>query len=1166
MKSAQDSVCLVEVLDEYLNEWASGQAPELESFLARHPELAEDLRPCLTTLEFIHASPPKDDSALPRQALGDFEIRGELGRGGMGVVYEAEQISLNRHVALKVLPFAAVMDPRQLQRFKNEAQAAAHLHHTHIVPVYSIGCERGVHYYAMQYIEGPTVAEMIEQLKSTAGKDMRGSSASALEAITKGKSTQTAGYCRSVARLGIQAAEALDHAHQQGVIHRDIKPANLIVDAASHLWITDFGLASFTKNPGLTLTGDIVGTVRYMSPEQALAKRVPVDHRTDIYSLGVTLYEFLTLEGAYQGDDAHKVIQEIAFKDPQSARSFNPAIRNELETILMKAMAKSPEERYETAQELADDLERYLQNKPIEAKRPGVFTRASKWARRHGTFVGAAAAVLALATAGFATATTLIWREKELIRHEKKRSNSEHRRAQANVRLALDALDRIYMGRADGLPKVREDLSRDLLEEGLRFYVALASENLDDPEVAKRTGRAQLFASQIYAKLGQKEQAAEAQAKGIATIRTVIGREPDDAEAYFVLGYALYLKGQHDEAVAAFREAIRLEPDYAVSHANLGAALADKGEIDEAIAMYRKAIRLDPDQSQAHYNLGNALRDKGEINEAIAAFREAIRVDPDYVRAHYNLGNALRDKGEIDEAIAAFREAIRVDPDHALAHNNLGAALLDKGEIDEAIAACREAIRLQPDLALAPDNLGNALRDKGEIDEAIAAHREAIRLDSDNASAHNNLGNALLDNGGIDEAIAAYREAIRLQPDLALAHSNLGNALRVKGEIDEAIAACREAIRLEPDYASAHVSLGIALRNKGEIDEAIAAFREAIRLEPDHSRAHSNLGNALRDKGEIDEAISACREATRLQPDAAKAHVNLGAALADKGEIDEAIAAYREAIRLDPDLAPASRYLGRVLARKGKHAEAIAALREAIRLDPKNARTHHDLSVLLFAKGEVDDAISAVREAIRIDPDYALAHYGLGTVLMQRGQLNDAISALREAIRIDPDHVGAHVNLGNALAAQGRHAEAIAAYRDAIRVDPRQPQALNNLAMLRADCPEHKYRNAKEAVALATRAVSLAPHWQLLNTLGISHFRAGNWNDAVAALEKSMRLRKGGDSYDWFWLAMALWQLDRKEPARQWYERAVAWMDEHAPQDKDLIRFRNEAAKLVETD
>ena len=270
----------------------------------------------------------------------------------MGVVYEAEQMSLCRRVALKVLPFASALDPKQLQRFKNESMAAAHLHHPNIVPVHAVGCERGVHYYAMQYIDGQSLSALIEELRrieADAGKGppRPGDEAFAMACgLTSGRlgvagpgpdadqttamydpeapgpsaannppptsavppldgpSTRGRAYFHTVARLGMQAAEALEHAHEQGVLHRDIKPANLLVDGRGNLWITDFGLARLQGDAGLTMTGDLLGTLRYMSPEQALAKRVGIDHRTDIYSLGATLYEMLTLEPVYAGGPA----------------------------------------------------------------------------------------------------------------------------------------------------------------------------------------------------------------------------------------------------------------------------------------------------------------------------------------------------------------------------------------------------------------------------------------------------------------------------------------------------------------------------------------------------------------------------------------------------------------------------------------------------------------------------------------------------------------------------------------------------------------------------------------------------------------------------------------------------------------------------------------------
>ncbi len=358
--------------------------------------------------------------------LGDFRILGEIGRGGMGVVYEAEQISLGRRVALKVLPFAAALDPRQLQRFKVEAQAAAQLHHTHIVPIFSVGVERGVHYYAMQFIEGRTLAEVIRELRRLQGlaPNQEGSPAAdrhpagpaevpapgrsdapesptqeapapivanraeAVESgprpeiLSSGSSIRSRAFFQAAARLGIQAAEALEYAHSLGVVHRDIKPANLLLDARGQLWVTDFGLAQVQAEGGLnlTLTGDVLGTLRYMSPEQALGRRTLVNHRTDLYSLGVTLYELLTLHPAIEGTDRQEILRRIAFEETPGLRRHNPEVPRELETIVLKAIAKEPEGRYTTAQELADDLKRFLEHKPILARRPSLVERAAKWA------------------------------------------------------------------------------------------------------------------------------------------------------------------------------------------------------------------------------------------------------------------------------------------------------------------------------------------------------------------------------------------------------------------------------------------------------------------------------------------------------------------------------------------------------------------------------------------------------------------------------------------------------------------------------------------------------------------------------------------------------------------------------------------------------------------
>ncbi len=394
--SRTDSI-QAELVEQYLRRLQAGEPVDSSEFAAQYPEHAEALRQLLPALQMMaelsrsavrdRSSPPLSDAISGPEpgVVGDFRILGEVGRGGMGVVYEAEQLSLHRRVALKVLPLAGGLDPRQLQRFKTEAQAAALLHHTNIVPIHAVGCERGVHYYAMQFIDGPTLAQLINERRaseqpppSDGGPSESESPAAtpAARSATPTPSSRTREFIRMAVMLGIQAAEALDHAHVHGVIHRDIKPGNLLLDESGCLWVTDFGLARLQDDNGFTMTGDLLGTLRYMSPEQALARRGYLDHRTDIYSLGATLYEFLTLRPAIEGQDRQEILRKIAQEEPAPPRKVNDAIPRDLETILLKAMHKEPESRYTTALELADDLDRFLRDEPILARRSTPLQRA----------------------------------------------------------------------------------------------------------------------------------------------------------------------------------------------------------------------------------------------------------------------------------------------------------------------------------------------------------------------------------------------------------------------------------------------------------------------------------------------------------------------------------------------------------------------------------------------------------------------------------------------------------------------------------------------------------------------------------------------------------------------------------------------------------------------
>jgi len=455
------------ILDAYLAEVEAGRPVDPGRLLAEHPAIAGPLRDCLRVLDLadeLAGDPGATDlaglDAGPR--LGDYRIIREIGRGGMGVVYEAEQLSLGRRVALKVLPLAGAIDPKQLARFQFEAQAAAALHHPHIVPVFAVGRERGLHYYAMQYIEGRTLADWASEVGGEGLPPARGGPRPL-----------------AAARLAIQAAEAMEHAHGLGFLHRDLKPANLLIDDRGHLWVADFGLARLRRGgAGLTATGDLLGTLRYMSPEQACGGRVVLDPRADVYSLGATLYELLTARPAFDGQDRRELLRRIAEDGPPPPRRLDRSIPRDLETIVLKAMEKEPAGRYASAGEMAEDLRRFLGDRPILARRPTPPERAARWARRHQTALATAGAVATLAVA---LGATLVWREKA-------RTDAARARERKALELIVSSSDRLIMQAVSEVTEAGNRGAGDapaFYRLTLSYYEGVAEQALADPDLGE---------------------------------------------------------------------------------------------------------------------------------------------------------------------------------------------------------------------------------------------------------------------------------------------------------------------------------------------------------------------------------------------------------------------------------------------------------------------------------------------------------------------------------------------------------------------------------------------------------------------------------------------------------------------------------------------------------
>jgi WD40 repeat protein/serine/threonine protein kinase len=505
--------------DEFLARYRRGERPALTEYTERYPAWAERIRKLFPALVLMEGVRPEAGEATGAEGgvvgaeerrlerLGDYRILREVGRGGMGIVYEAEQISLSRHVALKVLPSHALLDPRHLERFQREAKAAARLHHTNIVPVYGVGEDQGLHYYVMQFIPGLGLDEVLTELRrlrrvkpvpaardtgtsratpSGPGNDVSAvhvaqalltgnlalgheqahdghppaepaphqgadafhtpvpSSAVHLPGQAEGSPLSDSGrpYWPSVARIGIQVAEALAYAHDQGILHRDIKPSNLLLDAGGTIWVTDFGLAKAADSADLTQPGDIVGTLRYLAPERFQGK---ADARSDVYALGLTLYELLTLRPAFTESERNKLVAQVLRAEPPRPRHLDAAVPRDLETIVLKALEHDPTRRYQTAHELADDLRRFVEDKPIRARQVSTAERLGRWCRRNPLVAGLVAAVAFALLAGTGIASyyaTKAFRERDRADEKALEAEAHAGRADAKaeeLRVALYA-------------------------------------------------------------------------------------------------------------------------------------------------------------------------------------------------------------------------------------------------------------------------------------------------------------------------------------------------------------------------------------------------------------------------------------------------------------------------------------------------------------------------------------------------------------------------------------------------------------------------------------------------------------------------------------------------------------------------------------------------------
>ncbi|MBW3540206.1 MAG: tetratricopeptide repeat protein [Planctomycetes bacterium] len=1169
--SAHERVSLTELIgqvaDEFLDRLNQGEQPQIEDYAGRHPQIAPVLRQVLPGLLQIRTLKGADSAVDPEAAhsadaplaghqpggspegtLGDFRIVREIGRGGMGVVYEAQQNSLSRRVALKVLPFAAVMDPRHLQRFKNEAMAAAQLDHPNIVDVYGVGCDRGVHFYAMRYIEGHTLGELIRELrrieqksetrdqarppegghyersrpdvrsqKSAEGRqdvpageartvlassppdrieppeaDSDPPQTSPLAALTTERSHRSREYFRAVADIGAQVGAALDYGHQHGVTHRDVKPSNLMLDAAGKPWVTDFGLAHIESEASLTMSGDLLGTLRYMSPEQALAKRVVIDHRTDIYSLGATLYEMLTLRPAFPGDDRQDLLRRIAFEEPTPPRKLNPAIPAELETVVLKAIAKNPAERYDTAQELADDLQRFLDDRPIRARRPTLRQRTARWSRRHRGLVNSAAVLLFLLTVGFAAATYLVWQERQrtlaalggaehnlqLVREQEKiaRENltlantekqrtqdalalvtAEQERAEGNLVLALTALDAVYLdaigtdkllsqpasrskpGSADFSPSARPpltDIEKELLKRGLRFYDQFAQGNASTPRAAAQT-----------------------------------------AAAYYRVGLLQTALQDHQAAEAAYRAAID-------RYENLNR------EFPRQVAFVRGI-------AESYFGLANCARWRPDAEEtyrkALESFSAAVALNPKNARLFQQRASVHAALNQYENAGSDHERAIELEPDNA--NLRLAAAwffrLVQHPQVRDYDRALRHALKAAE---LAPNT--------AQPHVVLATLYEVNFNDLKRAREH------------IDRAL-------ELAPSNSYALRWRARIFKRLGDNERALADFDRSLQLQPtpwaykDRAGLYVSLE-------EFEKAFADYDAAEKLDPSNLYVYAERGGTYLALQRYEDALKDLDKALALAPHRSWEHKRRGVALFYLGRYDESLKALKKSLELNP----------------GDLGGLLWIPSETVVECPHEEFKRGLLALATNALERSDDRGQVRRLRIAL-------YISLGEHEKARSDL---------AVLLTPDNTQHHDHYAHALLSLKR--QDVVQYRATCRTmldrfgKTDDPLSLQFTAWTCALAPK-AVADLSPVVALAEEAASKKPDDPFVqNTLGAVLYRAGRFQQAVDALHEADRLLQkpkaglnSSPADNWYFLAMAYHRLEDRDEAQNWLDKANEWTD-----------------------
>ncbi|MHC4954162.1 MAG: protein kinase domain-containing protein [Planctomycetota bacterium] len=1146
----------------------AGGAESPADVIARHPEYAEELERRFATIQQLRGAGDGLWSLVSTpERIGGFRILRELGRGGMGVVYEAEQESLGRRVALKVIFPNLTSSTKAIERFRREAHAAGTLKHTSIVAVHDLDCDGGLWYCAMELVEGRPLSEVIADLRrarrtpreSRLGRRAIGERSDSAADWT-GTQTGTRAYYIRIAEMFADAAEGLQVAHDNGVIHRDIKPANLLLDPHGKLRIVDFGLARLIEDDNaMTRTGDVVGTPLYMSPEQLGIRGEGIDPRTDVYSLGATMYEALTLAPPVRGRSLHEIASSVATKDPDAPSRRDRSIPRDLETIVIKALEKNPDQRFASAEEMARDLRLFAAGEIIRARRVGPAARVLRRMRRRP--VRSALIAVAIATsiiawvalsAGQAAEERRMAARYDLLCREASAYLSYAREAggadlgRPESKLIAEAIalrpDRpeAYFWRAMLTPEsteaAREDMQRaaerGLQEQEVLLGRTILCEVIDDyvslntylketqPDLSTIAGR---FTAAIILRI-------RADTPGmIRGLDDVLG-EPGLAVTYRGLALNLRLIAHRElgnyDGVLADAQSIRSLGNRSVG---VQVAIADAfehlGRTDEAskrFAEIEEGVRSTGTES-SWWSLIRACETTERWSDIDRLLPDALKAQPASQAILVKAGVAAERRKEWAQALDFYRVALELQKS-AEAHSRAAACLVMLNRVEEARQEWARARKIGPASVYEWDFWVHSwawsdrvVESLPESEHAIRAHPWSLRLRAIRAAMLNDLGR-------YEDALRVLNRVLELEPRHATAHSYRAFSLAKLGRLEEAVAAAKRACEFDPRNSNSHRHLAAALLGVGKYSEALASARTAVEIDPSDYSAHSQMAQAALKTGNREAALEHSRIAIELRPRAGMFRIVRARVLFQTGDPKAAVA------ELD-------------IVRDTPNALFSLGLKRSY---------HEERARVVMALGRYDEAMAEFNWLIENGkPKHVEWAYSVrGEIHHARRQWADAIRDYEASRAIQPNNMRTLYNLALVYAASRQMGKAGDVWTDLLErfpvLDPAvRATVVGGLAWVLCMNSEVDERDPERAIQYAKEAIKFKSTHENWNTLGIASCRAGRWKESIKAIETGMAIDGDSDPFDWLVIGMAKWQLGEHDAARQLLAKSHEWMDAH---------------------